>query len=94
MNISFATIKKAVTHFLERFHIVIFVITITSGLGVIILLLNNVITTSSESGGYTSTSNNATFDQATIDRIKQLKTRDEASDQLDLSNGRTNPFVE
>lgn len=94
MNILIAPIKKMIAHFLERFHVVIFVIIITSGLGAIILLLNNIILISSESGDYTSTSNDASFDQATIDRIKQLKTRDEASGQLDLSKGRTNPFVE
>jgi hypothetical protein len=94
MNISFTSIAKILTRFLERFHIVIFVITIMGGLAVIVLLLNNVIVTSGESGGYTSNSNNANFDQATINQIKQLKTRGEADGQLDLSKGRTNPFTE
>lgn len=94
MNLSLASIRKQLARFFGRFHVIIFFITVASGLSVIILLLNNVIVTSSNSEGYTPNTNSASFDQATIDRVKQLKTRDEASGQLNLSNGRTNPFVE
>ena len=94
MNASMASVRRSIAQFLERFHVIIFVIAITGGLGAVVLLLNSVITSSSESGGYTASSNSASFDQATIDRVKQLKTRDEASSQLDLSKGRTNPFSE
>ena len=34
------------------------------------------------------------FDQATIDRIQQLKTSDQPSEPLDFSQGRINPFGE
>lgn len=94
MNISLTTIKNMITRFLARFHVVIFVVTIIGSLAGVVLLLNNVIITSSESGDYTPNSSSAVFDQATIDRVKQLKTRDEAGNQLDLSHGRINPFVE
>ena len=94
VNLSFATIRKMLTNFLERFHVVMFVVVILGGLTVVILLLNNVILTSSEAGDYVPNSNSASFDEATIKRIEQLKTRNEASDQLDLSHGRTNPFAE
>lgn len=94
MEISLASIKKGFTHFIGRFHVVIFVIVVLGGLTVIIFLLNNVILTSSDSTGYTPTGVSADFDQTTIDRIEQLKTRTETSGQLDLSKGRTNPFVE
>lgn len=94
VNLSLTAIRKTLTNFLERFHVVIFVVVILGGLTIVILLLNNVILTSSEAGDYVPDSNSASFDQATIDRIEQLKTRDEASDQLDLSHGRTNPFAE
>ncbi len=94
MNISLLTIRKLLTHFIERFHVVMFIMVILGGFSVLILLLNNVIVSASENDGYTPKNNNVNFDQATITRIKQLKTRDEAGAQLDLSKGRTNPFVE
>ncbi len=94
MNISFLSIRKSIAHFVGRYHVVLFVVVVLGGLSLVILRLNNVIVSSAESDGYAPKSSNATFDQATIDRIKQLKTRDEAGAQLDLSKGRTNPFVE
>jgi hypothetical protein len=98
MNIHFdfsaAGIKRMIFTFLHRFHVMIFVIIVLGGVIVMVLLLNSIVLRSSESNGYTSDTNNATFDQATIKRIDELKTRDQTSDQLDLSTGRTNPFVE
>lgn len=94
MDISFDSIKKSLGHFVGRFHVIIFVITVLGGLVVTILLLNNVILTSSDSAGYTPNGVSADFNQTTINRIEQLKSRTEADGQLDLSQGRTNPFVE
>lgn len=94
MNISLTIIKKSLSHFIERFHVIIFVVVILGGLGVVVLLLNNVILTSGNTSDYTPETSNAEFDQATIKQIEQLRTRDETGDQLDLSKGRTNPFVE
>lgn len=94
MDISLTSIKKTFSRLLRRFHVVIFVVTILGSLAIVILLLNKIIVTSTDSAGYTSDTNNTAFDQATIDRIKQLKTTDQSSGQLDFSQGRTNPFVE
>ncbi len=94
MDISLTAIKKGLARFIERFHVIIFVITVLGGLVVVILLLNNVILTSSDSAGYTPSGVSAEFDQSTINRIEQLKSRTETGSQLDLSQGRTNPFVE
>lgn len=94
MNLSFATIKKAINAFLHRFHVMIFVIIVLGGVIVVILLLNGVIQRSGESGDYTPRKSSASFDQATIKKIEDLKTRDQSSGKLDLSHGRSNPFVE
>jgi hypothetical protein len=93
-DISLTNIKKGLSRFIARFHIVLFTVTILGGLAVIILLLYNVILTSVDSNGYTPESKSADFDQATIKRIEQLRTSNESDGQLDLSQGRTNPFVE
>jgi len=93
MDISFSKIKDALGRFIGRFHIVIFVVVALGGLAVIVFLLYNVILTANDSSGYTPNTNSANFDEATIKRIDQLRTRNEADSQLDLS-GRANPFVE
>ena len=94
MNISLLTLRKTIAHFIGRYHVVLFVVVVLGGLAVVVLRLNAIIVDSAQSDGYTPASNNASFDQATIDRVKQLKTRSETSSQLDLSKGRTNPFAE
>ncbi len=95
LNLSLTSMKKMIITFLHRFHIVLFVVFVLGGLAIAIFILNNIIIRSGTSDGYTSQTNNASFDQATIKRIEDLKTRDQAGgDQLDLSKGRTNPFVE
>jgi hypothetical protein len=94
MDISLQTIKAPVVAFLHRFHIILFVVLSIGSLAVAILLLNTIIASSGESNGYVSTSNNASFDQKTIDQINQLKATGENSSPALPQTGRTNPFVE
>ena len=95
LKLSLITIKKSLTTFLHRFHVMIFVVVVLGGTITMILLLNGIIVRSSDSDGYVApNASNATFDQATIKKIEDLKTSDQGSGDLDLSNGRTNPFVE
>ena len=94
MDISLTSIKKLAIDALHRYHLILFVITIAGSLVVVVFLLNNIIVTSSTSNGYTPQSDSATFDQATIERIKQLKTSAENNGQLAPTQGRVNPFVE
>ena len=86
--------KKAIVGILHRYHITMFVVGVAGGLVVVVFLLNAIILKSGENNGYTGSSNDATFDQATITRIKQLHTAGEGNTPLDLTQGRTNPFVE
>lgn len=94
MDISLQAIKTPLITFLHRFHIVLFVTLTIGSLAVAILVLNTIVTTSSESNGYVSTSNNATFDQATIDQINQLKSNGDGDSVTLPKSGRINPFVE
>ena len=93
MEISLSSIKKSVSAFLHRYHVVVFVVTILGGLVIVVLLLNGIIAKSGQVGNFTPTTGSS-FDQQTIERIENLKTRNEKSDPIDLSSGRTNPFVE
>lgn len=93
ISISLTSIKNFIVRGLHRYHVVLFVIIVLGGLALMVFFLNLILIRSSESDGYTSSSNNASFDQQTIDRIEGLKKADDSSSQLNLS-GRSNPFVE
>lgn len=94
MEISLTTIKDKTSTFLHRYHAVIFTVIVAGGLILVIFLLNNIIASSSTSTNYTPAGSDATFDEATIERVNQLKSSEEASEQLNLSQRRINPFVE
>lgn len=94
LSISLPAIKKAFFVFLHRFHVTTFVIVVLGGLVVIILLLNDTIITSGEPNDYTPKTTTTSFDQATMKRIEELKTRDQNTDITTQPGVRTNPFVE
>jgi hypothetical protein len=94
MNISFQKIKEQIITFLQRFHVIIFTIAVAGGLGIVILMLNNIVVRSGDTSGYTSTTDNASFDEATINSIKKLRLSSEPPIPLNTSGSRGNPFVE
>ncbi|MEP6710290.1 MAG: hypothetical protein ABJA64_01050, partial [Candidatus Saccharibacteria bacterium] len=82
-----------ISNFIGRYHIVIFVVFSLGGLAIALSYLNQVINTSLDANGYTSTANSVSFDDATIGKLRALKTTGETTEKLQMS-GRTNPFVE
>lgn len=96
MDISLIAVKKSFLGFIQRYHMVLFAVTVLGGLAVVVLILNNIVVSSSTSTDYTPAGTTFSFDEqkSTIDRVNSLKSRDETAEQLDLSQGRTNPFVE
>lgn len=91
-NLSITVILSAIKHFFQRFHVVLFVIFVLGSSSLAILTLQKVIGTSDEANGYQSNANSTSFDQDTIDRLRQLKSDGQTSDKLDLSQTRINPF--
>lgn len=96
MNVTFAltAVKQAFFKFLRRFHVIIFVLIVFGGLAIIVLMLNTIIVDSTNNDGYIPDTPNANFDQATIDRIEELKTRDQSDQPFTIPPGRSNPFAE
>ncbi len=88
------TTKKPFISIIKRYHLVLFIVVVALILSVAILLLYGVVNKASGENVSPEGNVSSNFDQATIDRIKQLKTSDESSDPLDLSRGRINPFIE
>lgn len=95
MELSSASLKNTVSHFLRRYHLLIFTFSVLGGLAVCVFLINNLIVKSSDISDYNPAAPSTSFDQDTMQRIKELhSSSDNARDDLDLSSGRTNPFVE
>lgn len=78
----------------QRYSVTIFIVVLTSGLAIAVLMLNSTLQQASDTTGYTSTLDPTTFDQATIDRVKQLHTSDEGATDTNPRTGRINPFAE
>lgn len=94
MDISLLSLKQSLTRFLHRYHVVLFVIVALGSLSVSILLLNTIITKSGDSNGYVSSSNNASFDKETIEKVNQLRAQGETATSSIPTSGRINPFSE
>lgn len=94
LTISGAAIKKAFFSFTRRFHVVIFVVIVLGGVAASVFILNSIVVRSTDASEFSSETSSVSFDKETIKRIEDLKTRDQGGATLDLSKGRTNPFVE
>ena len=89
-DISIQQITRGISHFLHRYHVLIFTIFVLGGLSVATFLLYQV-TTSAQS---TTSTNPAGFDQKTIDRIGKLRSASHTPTPINLPAGRTYPFPE
>lgn len=87
-------LKATLVHVLHRYHVLLFVILVLGSLAAAVFLLNNIIIRSGDSSKYSTNTSDTVFDKATINRLKQLKTRNEPPTPLDLSGGRNSPFIE
>lgn len=87
-------IQNKIIPFIKRFNLVIFIVIVVLVLSVNVIMLYGVVEKASGTDIDGSSGGNAQFDQATIDRLKELKTSDQPSAPLDLSKGRINPFGE
>lgn len=95
MDITTANIKQSIVHVLHRFHVMVFVVVVLGGMIAATLVLNSIVSKTTQPEDYLPSGTNANFDQTTIDRVKELKTRNESTGNgLNLPKGRTNPFVE
>lgn len=100
MDINLKSLPQSTSRFLHRFHIIIFVVVALGALGLGIFIAYRNILSVDDAHGYTSQTNNTSFDTATSRRVTELQPsdyrlppNDAPPRALDLS-GRTNPFVE
>lgn len=93
MELSSSALQASLSKFFKRYHVIIYVVIVAGSLAGVVLTFYTIVN-SSEQGSDLSSGNSAQFDSSTIKRIDQLKDRNQNQGSLDLSNGRTNPFVE
>jgi len=89
---SLSQLGDVITHFVQRFHLVIFTLTVVIGVSVAVFLLNGLIEASNKTEPATHAM--PTLDQNTIDRINSFKKASDGQDSFSLPPGRINPFVE
>ena len=85
---------KAIVAFFRRFHMVIFIVLNVIILSVAVVLLYGIVDKASGADSSPTGGVSTSFDQATIDRINELRTLEEPSQPLNLSQGRISPFNE
>lgn len=92
-SLDFAAIGTSLANFLKRFHAILYFVLVGIGIGICMITIISIINLSSQADA-TSEAISSTFDQKTIDRIRQLESRDNTT-PIDIpTNQRTNPFVD
>ncbi len=78
--------------FFGRYHAIIFTLGVGGGLSVAIFMLYSTIGNVGAPLDYTPSSADTSFDEATIERVRQLRPLTEQPTSPDFGPGRTNPF--
>ncbi|MFZ1258791.1 MAG: hypothetical protein WAQ25_04965 [Candidatus Saccharimonas sp.] len=89
-DLNLKQLVQALSHFLHRYHMVLFATVVIGGLSLATFLINQSINAATTTVTPPPTE---TFDSATIKRIKELSPSAGETKPLELPAGRTNPFV-
>lgn len=92
MNLSNDQVIKAVSHFLRRYHVMLYTFTVISGVAVAMFLLSGVLNNARQPDAVTAEP--ASFDRTTIKRLDRLSTSTNPNTHFQLPAGRVNPFAE
>lgn len=93
-EVKLSTILAPLTNAFKRYNLTIFIVALVGCLSAAVLMLSSALQKSSDTSNYTPTTDSSSFDQITINRVKQLHSSSEPSTNYDLPPGRTNPFSE
>ena len=91
-SLSVHQMKQQIVRFLNRFHVMIYTLTVVIGVSVAIFMLNVLVSMSNTTDATPPPS--IVFDQATIDSINEFHTTNSSRDEFHLPEGRINPLVE
>lgn len=90
-NLSLANIGTLLNRLLYKYGLLTIFIVIAIGLAVSIFMLNSVIAQTDQKDGYTPATTSITFDEATVQKIENLKAKGEKTDRVQV-DGRLLPF--
>lgn len=93
-NISIKSLVGPIIEVFRKYHVTIFIVVVVGGLAGAVIVLNNILQSSTDISGYTATLTVTSFDEVTIDRIKELHTSDDTTSVVIPSTGRISPFSE
>ena len=89
-----SSLIRSIVSAFQRYNVTIFIVVLTGGLVVAVLMLNSTVQQASDTAGFSAGTGSTSFDQVTIDRVKQLHTSTEFTADVSLPPGRINPFSE
>jgi len=93
-NKNISAIFAPIANAFRRYNLTIFIVVLVGGLVTAVLMLNATLQESSNTSNDPSSLDITTFDQTTINRVKQLHTSDDKTSTFTLPPGRINPFSE
>lgn len=88
-SLNMSQLARAITTFLHRFHVTLFVVFVIGGLSLVTLFLNQAIT--KQADDISTSTQEPPFDQSTMDKISNLHTTSDRS-ELQFPSGRVDPF--
>ena len=89
-DLSLSQLTAALSRFLHRYHVILFVLTAVGGLALANFMLNQAI---NEKPIEPPQAVSSSFDQETMDKIDQLNESSTQSTNFVLPSGRINPFI-
>jgi hypothetical protein len=93
-NKDMSTLIGPIVRGFKKYNLTIFIVILVGGLASAVLILNSALQQSSNTTDYQVTTTPTTFDQPTINRVKQLHTSSDSTTTIALPSGRINPFSE
>lgn len=89
-SLSLTQVKSGLIHFLHRYHVLLFVLTVIGGLSIATFMISRVINVPVDTENQSATES---FNKETMNKVKTLRKPDEAPAPLVLPSGRVNPFI-
>lgn len=93
-DIKLSAILAPITKAFKKYNLTMFIVALVGGLAIAVLMLSSALQKASDTSDYTPATDSSSFDQTTINRVKQLHSSTEQSTEYTLPTGRTNPFSE
>ena len=85
LGTSFTKLSATISRLFHRFGFIAIFLVVSAGIGISVFLLTDVLAKTDDPGDYTPETNTYNFDTVTIDKIKNLKDSDQATDRVDTS---------